>query len=73
MSTLDKLVRMANQIASNFEIHGEEEAVLRTSEHIAKYWEPRMKIQLRDYLIADGKKLEPIAKAAASRALEEAQ
>ena len=41
--TDERLVRMANDIARNFAVLGEGEAVAATAEHIALFWDPRMK------------------------------
>jgi formate dehydrogenase subunit delta len=34
---------MANQIARNFAVMGETQAALATADHIASFWDPRMK------------------------------
>ena len=60
------LVRMANQIADYFAAYGDEEAVEGIANHIAMFWEPRM----REQLIAMGPKtegLKPLAAKALSR------
>lgn len=44
----DPLVRMANQIAANFATMGEAEAAAATADHIAMFWDPRMKASLLD-------------------------
>jgi len=41
--TDERLAYMANQIARNFAAAGEERAVLATADHIAAYWDPRMR------------------------------
>ena len=46
-STREKLVRMANQIAAFFHSRPREEGVVGVAEHINKFWEPRMRRQLR--------------------------
>lgn len=43
MSTTERLVYMANQIARNFAIDGESAAVEATREHIRLYWDPLMR------------------------------
>lgn len=48
MSTHDSLVRMANQIALNFAVMGEIDAVKATADHIHQFWDPRMKRALFD-------------------------
>ena len=40
-----KLARMANDIANNFAVLGEEEAAASTANHIRMYWDPRMRRQ----------------------------
>jgi formate dehydrogenase subunit delta len=54
---------MANQIARNFAVQGEKAAVLATADHIATFWDPRMKAQI----FADSTGLEPIAERAIVR------
>ena len=41
--THDHLVYMANQIARNFAVMGDVDAALATADHIASFWDPRMK------------------------------
>ena len=48
MSTSEKLVRMANQIATFFHSKPREEGMAGVAEHINKFWEPRMRRQLFD-------------------------
>lgn len=55
-STIDTLVRMANQIAANL-MH-EPEPAAATAEHIELFWDPRMKDAIRAY---DGADLTPVA------------
>lgn len=56
----DDMVRMANQIAAFFGAYPEDEAVPEVAKHIASFWEPRMRRQLRDYAAADGSGLDPL-------------
>lgn len=49
-STSEKLVRMANQIATFFHSKPREEGVAGVAEHINKFWEPRMRRQLFEML-----------------------
>ena len=58
---LDKLNRMANQIATNYQAIGHDNAVLATADHINKFWDPRMKAGIFG---DDWSKLNPIAAAA---------
>ncbi|MFC3097016.1 formate dehydrogenase subunit delta [Alteraurantiacibacter palmitatis] len=56
-----KLIRMANQIATNLAAKGEAVAVAETAEHIGKFWDPRMKAAI---FADDLTRLTPIARAA---------
>jgi formate dehydrogenase subunit delta len=46
MSNEERLVYMANQIAQNFATMGEEAAVVATADHIAHFWDPRMRARI---------------------------
>ena len=46
MSNQDRLVYMVNQIARNFMTMGEDKAAQAVADHIAKFWEPRMRAQI---------------------------
>ena len=60
------IVRMANQIARAFTLHGEAEAVRRTAEHIALFWDPRLRRALDGCLDgSEGQGLSPAAAQAA--------
>lgn len=57
-----KLVRMANQIAVNFEGgSSEEQAVASVADHIRRFWSPLMREQLIDHWRADSGDLSPRA------------
>ena len=56
-----KLVTMANQIARAFQLHGEAEAVPQIAQHIAKFWDPRMRAAIVAHAAAGGEGLEPLA------------
>ena len=43
MSTDERLAYMADQIARNFAALGADRAVAATADHIASFWDPRMK------------------------------
>jgi len=62
----EKLVMMANQIARNMAVRGEEEAIVATADHIRRFWDPRMRAAILGYL-AGGGTLDPIADAAVRR------
>ncbi len=56
---LDKLVRMANQIADFFRPYPEEKAIAGVQEHIRSFWTPRMRKELSAHAAAGGKGLHP--------------
>ena len=58
-SSPDKLVYMANQIGKYFHSQGHDRAVQVISEHIWKFWDPRMRKQIFAHLDAGGAGLEP--------------
>jgi formate dehydrogenase subunit delta len=64
MNTADNLIMMANQIARNFAVQGDERAAAATAEHINLYWDPRMKAAI---MAGDKANLSPIATTAVSR------
>jgi formate dehydrogenase subunit delta len=49
----DKMVRMANQIATFFQTQPGVDAAAKVRDHLTDYWEPRMRQQLCDY-VSDG-------------------
>jgi formate dehydrogenase subunit delta len=55
---------MADQIARNFAVQGEEEAIVATAEHIRLFWDPRMKAAI---LADDRGALSPVVAAAVAR------
>ena len=62
MSPAERLVYMANQIARNFAAQGTDVAALAVADHIAAFWDPRMKAQIFALLDeAQDAGLEPIA------------
>jgi len=62
MQTDEKLVYMANQIASFFAAQGEAKAVPAIAEHIRKFWDPDMR---RKFLgVADHAELHPLVRKA---------
>ena len=50
----EKMVYMANQIATFFKTQPGEDAAARTAGHIRDFWEPRMRAQLRAHVEAGG-------------------
>jgi len=49
----EKMVHMANQIATFFKTQPGIDASASVAAHILDFWEPRMRAQLRNY-VADG-------------------
>jgi formate dehydrogenase subunit delta len=56
-----RLRQMADQIARNFAVQGEEVAAAATAEHIARFWDPRMRAAI---LADDRADLSPLARRA---------
>jgi formate dehydrogenase subunit delta len=56
----DKLVRMANQIATFFLSQPEAERASGVATHINKFWEPRMRRAFFDHVDAGGDGLLPL-------------
>ncbi len=62
----EKMVRMANQIATFFESKPHAEGVTGVALHISDFWEPRMRKQLFDHIAAGGEGLKPLILEAAA-------
>jgi formate dehydrogenase subunit delta len=56
----DKLVYMANQIATFFQSQPPGEAKAGVADHINKFWEPRMRTQLFAVIDGGGAGLSPL-------------
>lgn len=54
----DKLVRMANQIATFFRAYPEDEAVSGVRKHLKSYWTPKMRRSLAAYAPEAGDRLD---------------
>lgn len=67
----DKMVRMANQIATFFESQPEADKAGRVAAHLTDFWEPRMLDQLRAHLEAGGEGLSELARAGAEQAVKQ--
>jgi len=63
-STLEKLVYMANQIATFFVSQDQATASEKTAEHIKKFWDPRMRAAIIAHLDVGGAGLNPAVRAA---------
>lgn len=64
--TPEKLAHMANQIAIFFDTQPGDPAA-GVAEHLARYWEPRMRAQLTALVAAGGDGLRPAVIAAVAR------
>ncbi|MEO5758334.1 MAG: formate dehydrogenase subunit delta [Mesorhizobium sp.] len=67
MSTSEKLVRMANQIAAFFHSKPREEGIAGIAEHINKFWEPRMRRQFFEMLDGGGEGFNELVVAASQK------
>lgn len=56
----DKIIRMANQIATFMESRPHDQGVSGLASHINDFWEPRMRAQLLAVLDAGGEGLRPL-------------
>ncbi|CAD7340132.1 formate dehydrogenase subunit delta [Sphingomonadales bacterium 56] len=64
MSNQARLVYMANQIARNLEGTGHDDAAKAVADHIASFWDPRMRAQISALQEAGDAGLSPAADAA---------
>jgi formate dehydrogenase subunit delta len=55
----DRLIYMANQIGSFFKSQGSGKAVPGITDHIQKFWDPRMRSAILAHLAAGGAGLDP--------------
>ena len=67
ISSDERLVIMANQIARFFSSQKHDPAVEGIRNHIAKFWDPRMRERIRMHLADGGAGLDPLAKEAIAR------
>ncbi|HXA78100.1 MAG TPA: formate dehydrogenase subunit delta [Candidatus Acidoferrales bacterium] len=63
----DNMVHMANQIALFFASYPKEEAVAGVADHLQKFWEPRMRKQITEYVAHGGSGLHELAFEAVKR------
>lgn len=70
-SSADRLVMMANQIAGFFAHRGEAKAVPEISDHLKKFWDPRMRAAIIAHVADGGGGLSPFALKAVQRLTEE--
>ncbi|WP_201830920.1 formate dehydrogenase subunit delta [Microvirga zambiensis] len=58
--SVEKLVRMANQIASFFRSYPEDQALKGIHDHLVAFWTPGMRNALLTYASQDDGKLDPL-------------
>ncbi|MDA0962304.1 MAG: formate dehydrogenase subunit delta [Proteobacteria bacterium] len=63
----EKMVRMANQIATFFKTQPGSDAAEKVAAHLRDFWEPGMRGQLRAHVAAGGEGLDPVVISAADR------
>ena len=68
----DKLIYMANQIATFFTSQPEAERVTRVTAHIKDFWEPRMRKQLFEIVDTGRPGIDPLVLAATAKLREAA-
>jgi formate dehydrogenase subunit delta len=66
-SSDERLVIMANQIAKFFASQKHDQAVEGARNHIAQFWDPRMRSRIRAHLADGGSGLDPLAREAIGR------
>ena len=64
MSTADRLIYMANQIARNFASLDDDRAAAAVRDHLVKFWDPRMKRRILDAARDQPDRFSPIVAAA---------
>jgi len=62
---IERLVKMANQIAENLVFH--DDAVARVADHLQRFWAPSMRQKIVEKEAAGGSGLNPVARAAVQR------
>ena len=67
MTTREKIVHMANQIATSFENMPRDSAAAGVAGHINDFWDPRMRRQLFEILQEGGAGLKPLVIEAAPK------
>ncbi len=70
MSTADRLIYMANQIARNLEVEGGERATDMVADHIRSFWDPLMRQRIVELAEDRPGALSTIAAAAIGRISE---
>jgi formate dehydrogenase subunit delta len=63
----EHMVHMANQIADFFAAYPREQAIEGIADHLKKFWEPRMRKELFDYVDKGGAGLEELVLASVKK------
>jgi formate dehydrogenase subunit delta len=63
----ENMVHMANQIALFFAGYPREEAVASVTDHLKKFWEPRMRRQIVEYVASGGEGLHELVRESVKR------
>jgi formate dehydrogenase subunit delta len=63
----DRLIHMANQIATYFSSYPDEEAVTGIHDHLKQFWEPRMLAAIKHHIAQGGAGLQDLALKAVQR------
>jgi formate dehydrogenase subunit delta len=63
----ENMIHMANQIAIFFASYPHDEAVAGVTDHLEKFWEPRMRRQIIEYVAHGGRGLHEYALEAVKR------
>ena len=64
MTTLERLIYMVNQIARNLTTQAEGDPAIAVADHVAAFWDPRMRSMIDAHWGAGGSGLDPDALAA---------
>jgi formate dehydrogenase subunit delta len=57
---IEPLIRMANQIASNYAHHPPEQAAAEVAAHLRSFWAPPMRADLVEYVHEGGTGVDPV-------------
>jgi len=63
----DKMIYMANQIATFFNTQPEADKAEKVAAHLNDFWDPRMRRQLLDHVAGGGEGLDPVVIEAAAQ------
>ena len=65
--SIDTLVKMANQIGQFFSVQRSRDQIADAADHLRRFWPPRMRARIVDYVAMGGKDLNPTALGAVKR------